>query len=99
MWEVVLNKGVPSRQIKLNGVNAPEYNVFTKNGSVFPDSGEHGLPGRSGSSAGQFFGIGQTMNDKNINIQLIGGNGASGQNGGNGKKILDSKTIQFNQII
>lgn len=84
-WEIVLNKGIPSRQIKLNGVNASDYNNSAQNSSMFPGSGAHGMPGISGGPAGQLFGFGQIINDKNLQIQLVGGKGGNGQNGGNGK--------------
>lgn len=85
VWEIVLNKVSPSRQIKLNGGNASNYDSSAQNASVLPDAGAHGLPGISGGPGGQFFGFGQFVNDKNLQVQLVGGKGGNGQDGGNGK--------------
>lgn len=62
--------------------------VFEREDLKYPERGEHGKPGQPGGSAGQFFGIGQAINDKNLQIELIGGKGANGQDGGNGKNNI-----------
>lgn len=76
VWEIVLNDE-QSRRIKLIGNDGEVYSSHAKRG-------EHGVPGMPGSRGGQFFGIGWAINDHRLEINVNGGKGGNGQDGGQG---------------
>lgn len=83
IWKVIGNRG-----INLNGKDAQNYWSSASDGNAYSIDGVDGSPGRSGSSAGSFFGIGnEFINGKMLSINANGGDGGSGQNGGRGKII------------
>lgn len=98
-WEIVLKSGI---QIELSGPNAINYTVPAKSGEniveweVIGNDGENysplmntaknGVPGMPGGPGGQFFGIGESINHNWLEINLNGGRGGNGQDGGNGMR-------------
>lgn len=73
-WEII-----GERKIFLSGVNG------TAPFRQYADYGEHGKPGCAGGSAGHFFGIGNTfVNEQQLEVVGIGGNGGDGQHGSDG---------------
>lgn len=85
-WEIVLNKGIENRLIKLNGLNGTEFDGPAADGSN-ESPGKIGRQGEWGGVGGNFFAIGGFCSGDNLEIDVSGGNGSSGQDGGNGMII------------
>lgn len=86
IWKVVGN-----RRINVNGKNAQNFWSSVRDGRSDSIDGGHGSPGGTGRSAGNFFGIGnEFIGGSMLSIYANGGDGGSGQDGGNGK-IIDKQ--------
>lgn len=75
------------RIINLDGKSGERYRNARNGvgGEGFPGNGADGKPGRPGGPGGNLLAIGSVfINEKDLTIQLNGGNGGPGQNGGNG---------------
>lgn len=99
-WEIVLNNGASNRQINLRGADSPNYNSSAREGISYPnvnetrknvkypEKGENGMAGVRGGSGGNFFGIGWSINDNQLVLNVNGGDGGNGQDGGNGNFLF-----------
>lgn len=84
VWKMLGN-----REINLNGKNGIDYPFSADDGHRYYIDGTNGAPGKPGTSAASFFGIGnEFVGDLMLSIQAIGGDGGSGQGGGIGKLII-----------
>lgn len=77
------------RKIILDGENGMNHSSAIapngRGGDGYPGNGEHGKPGLPGGPGGSFLGIGSKfINEQYLTIQMNGGDGGSGQSGGNG---------------
>lgn len=93
-WEIIMGNKT-QRYIRLTGKNAGEPMGPARNGTVHVKrNGDDGLNGVPGGVGGNLLGIGQIfIDDKNLVIDMGGGNGGPGQKGGNGKKTIDKLNI------
>jgi len=89
LWDIV----APS-VINLKGKAGDEYGHRSVSGKGFGEDGADGAFGRQGGSGGHFWGIGEEfLNLENLSINVDGGHGGTGQNGGNG---LPGKDFAYN---
>lgn len=76
---------IGDRTIDLRGPDAQQYTEGAKDGVGKPENGYQGKPGKAGGPGGLFFAIGnQFYNDKQLKVEISGGTGGNGQDGGRG---------------
>lgn len=87
-WEII-----GTRKIFLSGENA----TVPVNATLKAETGKNGEPGKPGGSAGHFLAIGtHFINDQDLEIVAVGGNGGDGEDGGDGMTF--NLALYYNRV-